>query len=104
VTAPGALDVDHVVSLLEAHRAGGWAWDRARKQAYANDTEHAEHLVAVLASANRQKGSKGPDRWRPRRQHWCEYANAWLTIARRWGLEMTRAEWDALMEMRATCG
>lgn len=99
---PRALDCDHVAALGWVHQAGGWRWSREQKAAYANDL-HPEHLIAVTLEANRQKGAKGPDKWRPRKANWCEYANAWLVIARRWGLTMTRAEWDALMEMRATC-
>jgi hypothetical protein len=104
VTVPRLLDVDHVVSLKRAHDAGGWQWDRARKAAYANDTEHPEHLVVVTLEANRRKGSKGPDRWRPRPSNWCDYATAWSSIAQRWGLVLSVSELKALREMRATCG
>jgi hypothetical protein len=100
---PKALDVDHVCALGWAAAAGGWRWGRATKQAYANDLDAPEHLRAVMLEANRAKGSKGPDRWRPRRADWCDYATAWTAIAKRWDLTLTVSEIMALREMSATC-
>jgi hypothetical protein len=56
-----------------------------------------------MLEANRAKGSKGPDRWRPRRADWCDYATAWTAIAKRWDLTLTVSEIMALREMSATC-
>ncbi|MGE0682429.1 MAG: DUF1524 domain-containing protein [Candidatus Binatia bacterium] len=103
-TNPSDLDIDHVVPLANAHISGGWVWDRARREAYANDLNHAEHLLAVKNSLNRQKGDKSPDKWKPPRQeYWCEYATIWLDIKRRWQLILTAEEAAAIAEMKATC-
>ena len=65
VTDPGALDVDHLVPLQEAHDSGGWNWDRGRRAAYANDFSDPRTLIAVTAGANRSKGAQGPEDWLP---------------------------------------
>jgi hypothetical protein len=82
----------------------GWAWKPERREAYANDRAHPEHLLAVTRHLNRQKGNKSPDAWKPPRQaSWCDYATAWLTIKQRWLLMLTADEAGAIAEMRRTC-
>ena len=104
VTDATKLDVDHMIPLKNAHDSGGWAWDNDRKAAYANEMAYSGHLIAVTASANRKKGAKGPEGWKPPNQdYWCDYAIDWVQIKADWGLSATKAEWTALQEMIATC-
>ena len=103
-TNPRDLDIDHMVPLVNAHRSGGHAWDDQRKRDYANDLAYDGHLVAVSASANRSKGGKGPDEWRPPNgAYWCQYALDWITVKSEWELSATQKEADALSEMLDTC-
>ena len=103
-TDPGKLDIDHLVPLENAHRSGAWAWDRERKREFANHIGYDNHLLATSSSANRSKGSKGPERWRPPLEsYWCVYAIDWIAVKNDWGLTVTEAEFGALRQMLATC-
>ena len=80
------------------------AWSPERKRQYANDLSYEGHLIATKASANRSKGSDGPEDWRPPdRSYWCQYAIDWVTIKETWELTASSAEADALAEMLKTC-
>ena len=97
VTVPGELDIDHMVSLADAHRSGAWQWSPELKRLYANYLDDPNHLIAVTARANRSKGARGPEEWKPPdRSYWCRYAVDWTTIKHKWDLTATPAEFAAL--------
>lgn len=100
----GRLDVDHLVPLAEAHRSGGYGWDRQRRAAYANDLGDGRTLIAVGASANRSKGGQGPEAWMPpRTASRCRYAADWVAVKARWALSMDERERVAVGNVLAGC-
>ena len=104
VTDPSKLDVDHMVPLGNAHDSGARQWSRERREQYPNYLDDPQHLIAVTASANRSKGARGPEEWKPDAQsYWCQYAVDWITIKDTWDLAATAAEFTALQDMLATC-
>ncbi len=90
--------------MKNAHDSGGWAWSAARREQYANHLVDPDHLIAVTKGANRSKGAKGPEEWRPPDEgYWCEYATDWTEVKMEWGLTMTQRETEAVIEMLDTC-
>ena len=103
-TDPRGLDIDHMVPLAEAHYSGGWKWSEEKRRQYANLLTYEGHLIAVQASENRSKGSRGPAYWKPpNRNYWCQYAIDWITIKTQWNLFGGEDEAAALAEMLKTC-
>jgi len=82
------VDIDHVVPLGHAHRAGGADWSKAQKLRFANDPDN---LLAVDDQTNQDKGAKPPSQWMPpRKEFWCEYLSRWAVIESRYGLTPDR--------------
>lgn len=104
LTNSSEVDIDHVVPLANAWRsgAGSAAWSTADREAYANDPEV---LLSADAGANRTKGDKGPEAWKPpNHDYWCEYARRWIWIKSDWHLTVNPAEKSSLRQMLGTCG
>lgn len=96
-TQPESLQIDHVVALSEAHKSGAWAWDEARRTAYANDLGVPENLLAVYGPVNEDKSDHDPAHWLPpAKEYHIRYAKQWLAVKVRWGLSMDSIERDAL--------
>jgi hypothetical protein len=90
---PSQLEIDHVVSLKEAWDSGAWAWDGARRSAFANDVTEHRTLRAVDAGSNRAKGDRDPSNWIPENPaDVCSYLSDWVSIKARWGLSMDQSE------------
>ncbi|MEW2570172.1 HNH endonuclease family protein [Streptomyces sp. NPDC047070] len=104
VTAAGGLDVDHMVPLAEVHDSGGYAWDAARREAYANDQASPMTLIAVTAKSNRSKADKDPAQWMPQAGGYrCQYTAEWVATKLRWDLAADEAEREALLGLAQDC-
>jgi hypothetical protein len=92
VTDASQLDIDHVIPLKWAHGHGGDRWAPAKKRAFANDPDN---LLPVYYSANRSKGSKGPDDWMPATDQ-CGYIKRWERLLEKYQLMVVLIERVAL--------
>lgn len=103
-TNPSDLDIDHLIPLSYAAKQGGQAWDAEKKEEYANDLSNPQHLIAVEAGANRQKGDQGPSTWKPsNKAYHCSYATSWVDVTAKWKLTMPEADRKAIQEMLGSC-
>ena len=103
ITNASLLDVDHMVPLAEAWRSGAWKWTAAQRQAYANDLDNSEALIAVTLSTNRSKGDKDPSLWMPSIDQ-CTYIQNWISIKSKYSLTADTKEAEKLNSVFATCG
>ena len=84
---PEQMEIDHVVSLGEAHESGGYAWSSERKRSYVNSLYDPNHLIAVSADTHRKKRGRDPAEWLPEKEDYqAEYARIWVGIKNTWGL------------------
>lgn len=102
ITSATKLDVDHMVPLAEAWRSGAWKWTAAQRQAFANDLENSETLIAVTATTNRSKGDKDPSLWMPAKDQ-CVYVQNWISIKTNYSLTVDSLESEAINSLLGTC-
>ena len=103
ITNASKLDVDHMVPLAEAWRSGAWKWTAVQRQAFANDLENPEALIAVTRSTNRSKGDKDPSLWMPAKDK-CVYTQNWISIKVKYSLTADPREVKKLNSLVSTCG
>jgi len=95
------VDIDHVVSLSDAWQTGAFAWPSRKRLAFANDPLN---LVAVDASANRQKGDSNAASWLPpSKASRCAYIARQVAAKARYQLWVIPAERDAMRSILLTC-
>jgi|SRR4051812_10429738 hypothetical protein len=95
------VDVDHLVALADAWQTGAARWSTERRIAFANDPLN---LLAVSASANRQKGDADTASWLPsNRSFRCAYVARQVAVKRSYGLWVTAAEKQAMRSVLSRC-
>jgi hypothetical protein len=103
-TDPSALDIDHTIPLKLAAVSGGQAWSPDKKQAYANDLTHPDHLIAIDKRINRSKGARPIQDFHPTQPDArCWYLHAYMGVKRHWDLTYTAAELDGILCELRTC-
>lgn len=95
------VDIDHVVALGDAWQTGAAQWTPAKRLALANDPLN---LLAVDASANRQKGDSDAASWLPPNKGVrCAYVARQVGVKTKYGLWVTTAEKQAMDQVLAGC-
>ena len=103
--------VDHFVSVKEAHDSGGYAWDATRRGEFFCDTRSRPNdlefdLFVVLPRAdNEAKGALGID-WvfaNSEFHQGCQAARRWVAVKSRYGLSVDPVEAVALWDIRLAC-
>ena len=93
-------DIEHVVSLSEAHDSGLCAAGLATRRAFARDLGN---LTLASPSVNRHsKGGRDADEWMPDRNR-CWFAGRVIEVKRRYGLTVDAREAAALDAVLAGC-
>lgn len=111
-----AVQIDHVVALLDAWESGARDWDQTKRVQYANGTDV---LLASDGPANMAKGSGldvngtalyrsqnsgAPDVWMPdNKAYRCDYMAKRATIKSKWGLTMTPREKQQTVSVLSQC-
>jgi hypothetical protein len=95
------IDIDHVVALGDAWQLGAARWPTGVRISFANDPLN---LLAVSASANRQKGDSDSASWLPRAKPFrCTYVARQVAVKLRYRLAVTGAEQAAMRRVLDTC-
>jgi hypothetical protein len=95
------VDIDHVVALSDAWQKGAGRWVPGKRLAFANDPLN---LLAVDASANRQKGDGDAATWLPRNKTYrCAFVARQVAVKAKYELWVTAAERAAIAGVLSRC-
>lgn len=95
------IDIDHVVALGNAWVTGAFRWAAVKREAIANDPLN---LLAVQASANRQKSDADAATWLPSNKAYrCAYVARQIAVKAKYGLWVTAPEKQAMQRVLSTC-
>ena len=95
------VDIDHVVALGNVWVTGGFAWPIHQRAAIANDPMN---LLAVDASANRQKGDGDTATWLPSNKAYrCAYVARQVSVKVKYSLWVTAPEREAMVRVLSSC-
>lgn len=95
------VDIDHVVAMGNAWATGAFRWEIRKRAAFANDPMN---LLAVDASANRQKGDGDAATWLPSNKRVrCGYVARQIGVKAKYDLWVTPAEKVAMSRILGSC-
>jgi hypothetical protein len=100
-TTSSAVQIDHVVALLDAWETGAQQLTAAQRVAFANDPRN---LLAVGGSINQSKGAGDAATWLPPNKAFrCNYVARQIVVKAAYQLWVTPAEHDAMALVLAPC-
>lgn len=101
LTDVSTVDIDHVVSLKEAHEGGAHAWSREKRREFANDPEN---LVITSRKNNRTKAANGPAKWLPSNRYGkCRYIEKRMEIHIKYNIGISGEDFEALINKFTGC-
>ena len=105
-TAPGDVDIDHVVALKESWESGARTWTAAKRARFANDLGYSWSLDAVTDNVNASKSDRDPAQWLPPLAAVrCTYVIHWVAVKHRWRLSVDAAERSRILAiLSGACG
>jgi hypothetical protein len=104
ITDSSKLDIDHMIPLKEAWDSGADQWTAAKRQAFANDLDLPQALIAVSAGSNRSKSARDPSDWLPTNQSYiCQYIQDWMIVKVKWQLSVDQREFNTLSNVATRC-
>ena len=96
-----AVQIDHVVALMNAWETGAQQLTAAQRVTLANDPMN---LFAVDGPTNSQKGAGDAATWLPPQKSFrCEYVAHQVSVKATYRLWVTQAEHDAIARILSTC-
>lgn len=95
------VQIDHVVALSDAWQKGAQALSPEKRVELANDPLE---LLAVDGDANQQKSDGDAATWLPSNKPFrCAYVARQIAVKKKYGLWVTRSEYDAMARILGTC-
>ncbi|GAA3757304.1 hypothetical protein GCM10022240_07630 [Microbacterium kribbense] len=96
-----AVQIDHVVALMDAWQSGAQQLSQPQREALANDPLN---LLAVDGPSNERKQASNAASWLPpNRGYRCAYVARQITVKAAYHLWVTAAEHDAMARILQTC-
>lgn len=101
VRGRSVVDIDHVVALGNSWATGAQQLTYDQREQMANDPLN---LLAVSASANRQKQDGDAATWLPSNKRYrCDYVARQIAVKAKYRLWVTKAEKAAMQRILSTC-
>lgn len=101
ITNSSDVDIDHIIPLSFAAKAGGQEWSAEKKEEFANDPDN---LLATSAKENRTKGDKGPGSYMPPlKAYRCNYVKSFGIVAEKYELSLSQSDINEMNKTLETC-